>query len=90
MTAECKEGVVYKFILINQLSVLGMQVANLSGTWWILDKKKPHNAKHNDNLDKFKHFNNIICSIPGCKHESATTCIFKMCLDILCIDFKFL
>lgn len=56
----------------------------------MLDKKKSHNAKHNDNLDTFKHFNNIICSIPGCKHESGTTCIFKMCLDILCIDFKFL
>lgn len=89
MTAVCNEGVVFKFILLKIHSVLGMQVANLSGTWWIWDKKK-HNAKHNDNLDKFKHFNNIICSIPGCKHESATTCIFKMCLDILCIDFKFL
>lgn len=90
MTAVCNEGVVFKFILLKIHSVLGMQVANLSGTWWIWDKKKQHNAKHNDNLNTFKHFNNIICSIPGCKHESATTCIFKMCLDIICIDFQFL
>lgn len=60
---------------------------NLSGIWWILDKKKIYNVKYNDNLDKFKYFNNIICLILGCKYELVIMCIFKMCFDILCIDF---
>lgn len=85
MTAECKEGVAYK-------STLSIRHASCEFERYMMNigYKKTHNAKHNDNLNTFKHFNNIICSIPGCKHESATTCIFKMCLDILCIDFKFL